>query len=93
MLNSILLTDSTHAPRNETRYEENEQNTAGLVAVLMVGVTSIFMAFAGAALCYRSRWTTDSCAVLSSSSTHQLLLFAVRCDDKVFAWVSLRDFT
>ena len=39
--------------RDETRYAQNEQNTAGLVAVLMVGVTSIFMAFAGAALCYR----------------------------------------
>ena len=32
---------------------KNEQNTVGLVVILMVGVTSIFMAFAGAALCYR----------------------------------------
>ena len=39
--------------REETRYAQNEQNTSGLVAVLMVGVTSIFLAFAGAALCYR----------------------------------------
>ena len=40
--------------KEEMRYgTKNEQNTVGLVVILMVGVTSIFMAFAGAALCYR----------------------------------------
>lgn len=39
--------------REEKRYALKEQNTVGLVVILLVGVTSIFMAFAGAALCYR----------------------------------------
>ena len=76
------LPPSKKKERDETRYAEDEQNTAGLVAVLMVGVTSIFLAFAGAALCYRlavgcSRnhfccgWTV----AVSSHSSSLLFLF------------------
>ena len=76
--------------RDETRYAQNEQNTAGLVAVLMVGVTSIFLAFAGAALCYRlavgcsrNHFCCDWTVAVSSHSSSLLFLFlqsSIQCN-------------
>ena len=54
IVNQSNNTKQEHEPE-ETRYEENEQNTAGLVTALMMGVGFVFGAFASAALCYRSK--------------------------------------
>ena len=52
--NWYIAAEPTTTPKNkETRYEKDDQNTAGLVMALMLGVGFVFGAFATAALCYR----------------------------------------
>ena len=75
----IAAESDTTPPKNkETRYEKDDQNTAGLVMALMLGVGFVFGAFATAALCYRLYKTKTFC-VLSFADTVDLCRSAIFC--------------
>ena len=77
--NWYIAAESTTPPKNkETRYEKDDQNTAGLVMALMLGVGFVFGAFATAALCYRLYKTKTFC-VLSFADTVDLCRSAIFC--------------
>lgn len=79
-----LVPDKT-AIHPETRYEEGEQNTAGLVFALMVGVGFVFGSFATAALCYRSA----KLLIWVECVLQQLVVLVVKCRDCCAALVLL----